>query len=126
MDDLPNPRRGQAILEIGEDRYLIEYNFDNLVELQKSLKMNVQQIIQAISCLDVDVLSRVAYSGITEGKAWPDRFGKKPPIFRDVRKSMSFADIEKYIEQVLEALRGAEAIADTKKKAEAVEDQDDL
>lgn len=124
MGELVNPCKGESVLNVGDDEYVIAYNFDNLVALQSSTKRNMQEIYQAIAGLDVDIISRVAHAGIVEGKSWPEKFGKRPPGLGDLRKTMRFTEIAQYVEQLMRALQGGGFVDDAKKKA--MEDEESL
>lgn len=117
MVDLSNPCNGEGVLNIGDDEYEIVFNFDNLVALQSSCKLDMLEIYQAIGRLNVDVISRVAHAGIIEGKSWPERFGKRPPGLGDLRKSMRFTEVKQYVDQLMTTLQGA-GFADDPKKTE--------
>jgi hypothetical protein len=116
MSDLPNPRKGEAIITIAGDEYMIKYSFANLVKLQKANKVNGRQLFEAIGYMDLDIISKVVHAGIVSGKQWPEKHGKRPPSLDDLLDMMEFYELENYVEAVMTALKGAEFVDDTKKK----------
>jgi hypothetical protein len=126
MSANPNPRKGEATLTINGEDYLLCYNFDNLVRLQKQFKVDGPGLFSAIQRIDFEIVSAAIHYGVTEGGQWPDRFGKRAPTIQQLRKEMSFVEVEEYVEVVLEALKGSEFIADVKKKAEVNKADDQM
>ena len=123
MSDLPNPRKGEATITIDGDDYLLRFNFRNLVQLQKALKINGRQLFEAISNMDFDVLSTAIHEGIKAGMPQ----GERAPSLAKLQDRMSFPEIGGYITSVMEALQGGEFVDDAKKKLESKdEDEADL
>lgn len=116
MSDLPNPRKGEAVITIDGEDYLLKYKFDNIVRLQKDTGKNVNELFSAIGQGDLEVLLKMIHSGIAKGKDWPEKYGKRAPTMDQLSDLMDPEDDQLYMIAVTEALKGAEFAEAIKKK----------
>jgi len=121
MDDLINPRKGEAYIEIGGEQFKLAYRMRNTVELQRASKRTVGEIFQAIGKGDHELMLTVLMSGIKLGKEWPERFGETGPTRDFLLDSIVPEDLEEYMFAVMQAWKGAEFAGDAKKKARLAE-----
>jgi hypothetical protein len=116
MSDLPNPRKGEALITINEEEYLLRLNFSAMVKLLKANKMNGKMLFEAISEMDYELIAQTIHVGIVSGKQWPERYGNKPPTQDQLMDVMLVDECDEYVYSVMEAMKGAEFVADIKKK----------
>lgn len=108
-----NPRNAESIITIGDEEFVLRYNFSALVALQARHKCTGKELFQRLAELDFALIADMIHVGILAGKQWPKKYGIKGPTVKALQDMMDFSAAESYTSAVMSALQGGEFTGDS-------------